>query len=127
MTANDDPATVPTNNLHGVDIRTEKSTLGEGTFYVMGKNEGNFGFFQYTAEYMPARKAYLLVNGSAALARGLTMVFDGEETGLSGLTTDPSRGGEESSYWYTIDGRRLDAKPTKSGVYVNNGRKVVIR
>ena len=29
--------------------------------------------------------------------------------------------------WYSLDGRRLSGKPTKSGVYVNNGRKVVIK
>ena len=29
--------------------------------------------------------------------------------------------------WYTVDGLRLDAKPTKPGVYVVNGQKVIIR
>ena len=29
--------------------------------------------------------------------------------------------------WYTIDGRRLSSRPTTSGVYIRNQRKVVIR
>ena len=29
--------------------------------------------------------------------------------------------------WYTLDGRKLDKKPTAKGVYVNNNRKVVIK
>lgn len=29
--------------------------------------------------------------------------------------------------WYTLDGRRLDKQPTAKGIYVNNGRKVVIK
>ena len=29
--------------------------------------------------------------------------------------------------WYTIDGRRLSGKPTKKGVYVVNGKKVVMK
>ena len=29
--------------------------------------------------------------------------------------------------WYDLSGRRLDAKPTTKGVYVNSGRKVVIK
>ena len=29
--------------------------------------------------------------------------------------------------WYTLDGRKLDAKPTQKGLYINNGRKVVIK
>ena len=27
--------------------------------------------------------------------------------------------------WYTIDGRKLNGKPTKKGVYINNGKAVV--
>ena len=29
--------------------------------------------------------------------------------------------------FYTLDGRKLDGKPTKKGVYIVNGRKVVIK
>ena len=32
-----------------------------------------------------------------------------------------------SDVWYSLDGRKLNAKPTAKGIYVNNGRKVVIR
>ena len=28
--------------------------------------------------------------------------------------------------WYTIDGRKINGKPTKKGVYVKNGRKVIL-
>ena len=29
--------------------------------------------------------------------------------------------------WYTIDGRTLNGKPTAPGIYINNGKKVIIR
>ena len=29
--------------------------------------------------------------------------------------------------WYTVDGIRLDAQPTKPGVYIENGQKVIIK
>ena len=29
--------------------------------------------------------------------------------------------------WFSLDGRRQDAKPTTKGVYINNGKKVVIK
>ena len=29
--------------------------------------------------------------------------------------------------WYTLGGTRLSGKPTRKGIYVNNGRKVVIK
>jgi hypothetical protein len=33
----------------------------------------------------------------------------------------------QSEYFYTLDGRRMDGRPTKKGVYINNGMKVVIK
>ena len=33
----------------------------------------------------------------------------------------------EDGGWYTVDGRRLDGKPTRPGVYINSGRQVVIK
>ena len=112
------------NDLHGVDVRTEKSTLGSGTFYVLGKQNDNFGFFQYTGDYMPARKAYLLVPGGNA-APGLTMVF-GETTSLTPNSPGLSQG-EGSDYWYTLSGTRLSAKPTNPGLYIHGNKKVVIK
>ena len=36
-------------------------------------------------------------------------------------------GGVEGAAYYTLDGCKLDGKPTKKGVYIVNGRKVVIK
>ena len=33
----------------------------------------------------------------------------------------------KSDVWYTIDGRRLTGKPTRKGLYIINGRKLVIK
>jgi hypothetical protein len=114
------------NDLHGTDIRTATSALGTGTFYVMGKQSGNFGFFPYTAQYMPARKAYLLIDGGAAQARGLTMTFD-ETTSLSSTTNYTNFTNDNA--WYTLDGRKVanGQKPTAKGLYIHNGKKIVIK
>ena len=62
---------------------------------------------------------------SASGARGIP--FDlGETTGIS-LTPSPSPKGEGSEYWYSLDGRKLDKAPTKKGVYVRSGVKVIIK
>jgi hypothetical protein len=29
--------------------------------------------------------------------------------------------------WYSLDGRKLSAKPTQKGVYIQNGKKIVIK
>lgn len=47
--------------------------------------------------------------------------------GDTSLTPIPSPRGEGSSYYYSLDGRKLSDKPTQKGVYINNGQKVVIK
>jgi hypothetical protein len=32
-----------------------------------------------------------------------------------------------ASDWYTLDGRKLHGKPSVRGLYINNGKKVVIK
>ena len=32
-----------------------------------------------------------------------------------------------SEGWYTINGMKLDAAPTEKGIYINNGKKVVVK
>lgn len=34
---------------------------------------------------------------------------------------------DENGAWYTIDGYKYDSKPTKQGLYIHNGHKVVIK
>ena len=64
---------------------------------------------------------------SAAYARRMYFYDEesGEVTGISSLTPDPSPKGEGSIY--TLDGRKLNAMPTQRGIYVVNGKKVVIK
>lgn len=46
------------------------------------------------------------------------------ETGIS-LTSTPSTLSSDS--WYTLDGRKLSGKPTSKGIYINHGKKIVLR
>ena len=67
-------------------------------------------------------------SSSEAPVRAFVLDFgDGEETAIRSLTPDASPTGKGSDGWYTLDGRRLSAKPSASGIYINNGRKVVIK
>ena len=34
---------------------------------------------------------------------------------------------KQDDTWYTIDGRRLNGRPQQSGLYINAGRKVVVK
>lgn len=69
-----------------------------------------------------ARAAY--PNDNAVKLYGLTINVDENLSGISApVTTDRPT----TDTWYTLDGRRLVSKPTMTGVYIRNGRKVVVR
>jgi hypothetical protein len=34
---------------------------------------------------------------------------------------------DKEEVWYTIDGRRLDRKPNAKGLYIVNGKKIVVK
>ena len=42
-------------------------------------------------------------------------------TGIDTITTDTT-----DDTWYTLDGKKLNAKPTRKGVYVHRGKKIVM-
>ena len=87
--------------------------------------------------YVGACRAYFHLS-EPSLARAFVLNFGddlGSETGIHEIEGDyksPAHGSGianslEREAWYTLDGRRLAAKPTQHGVYINNGRKIVIK
>lgn len=81
-------------------------------------------FLQYTpgntnaprrgaAENLPSRMTVRLVNA------------DGTATEIESLTSDLIP--QTSDNWYDLNGRCLSGKPTSKGMYIVNGRKVVIK
>ena len=91
---------------------------GENTLYYPASGAG-----------IGAQRAYLKIGDEgAANVRPLTAFDisfgDDNTTGIISISTEDS---SSANGWYTIDGRRLGGKPTASGVYVNNGRKVLIK
>ena len=52
---------------------------------------------------------------------------NGEVNAIGTLYTRTGEVSFDSEAWYTLDGKRLNAKPTQKGIYVNNGKKVVIK
>ena len=48
-------------------------------------------------------------------------------TGISELDMATTESSATNDAWYTLDGRQLRAQPTKKGLYIHRGRKVVVR
>lgn len=62
--------------------------------------------------------------GTSAGARMLRIVKDEETTDIMVIEQTPF---DIDNHWYSLDGRTLSGKPTKKGIYINDGRKVVIK
>jgi hypothetical protein len=83
----------------------------------------NGKFYRYEGTQAIAAHRCILTVSPVYTAPVLTI---GTETTSLSPVPSPSREGS-SQRWYTLDGRKLNGKPTKKGIYVNGGRKVVIK
>ena len=77
--------------------------------------------------------AYFELNlGSQTQAkiRNIVMNYDDDDEGtatdITSLSVD-AQGIKDTATWYTLDGRRLSGKPTQKGIYMNNGKKFMIK
>ena len=46
---------------------------------------------------------------------------------FSNIDAQSPAGRARQNVWYTLSGSRLPNKPTEPGIYINNGRKIVIK
>ena len=93
------------------------STEGQTNYAFNGKA---FVFVKNAIEVGP-NKAWLSVNTGEPSAR-ITLVFD-ETTKITNTNLTNLTNGD----WYDLNGRKLNAAPTRKGVYILNGKKVVIK
>ena len=84
--------------------------------------------------YLYTVQAYApTVTGSSYTGYYVTTLYSGESneievsatTGINTITGDRQRTSDNS--WYTLQGVRLNGVPTQRGVYIYNGKKVVVR
>ena len=137
--------------FHGVTISTEKNDYDNGeatdervrfmgtykstafdaedkSILLMGGN--NTLYYPQSGASIGAQRAYFKIGDDGALlARRLTAFNidfgDDEATGI--ISTTHYTNDTNSDAWFTLDGRRLSAKPSRAGVYINNGKKVAIK
>lgn len=116
------------NKLIGYAVDTDVP-MGADGYYALNVKDGVVGFFvpktvsaDKTTFNAKAHKAYLKIEG-AANAQMLTIRegADGGETSVESAMTDAS----VDKVYYDLTGRRVENP--KQGIYIVNGRKVVIR
>jgi len=93
------------------------STEGQTNYAFNGKA---FVFVKNAIEVGP-NKAWLSVNTGVPSAR-ITLVFD-DATGVGSI----ENGKLTIDNWYDLNGSKLQGMPTKKGVYILNGKKVVVK
>ena len=92
------------------------STEGQTNYALNGTA---FVFVKDAIEVGP-NKAWLSISNSNA--RAISIVFD-ETTKITNTNITNITNGN----WYDLNGRKLNGMPTKKGVYIMNGRKVVVK
>ena len=114
-----------------VDIGEE----GDNTKLYLGN--GNTLYYPSKAMSINAFRAYFQLKGDLTTGeqtstepgqqtiKAFNLNF-GEETGIREIS-ESSEYSENSDYYYSHDGRRLLDKPTTHGLYIHNGRKVLIK
>ena len=124
------PEALTGNNLKGLTKITEvETTEGDKTNFILSQQKGVIAWYPLAAKYaLKAHSAYLqlLTNDvfTGVGTRAISMEFeDGVTTGFIQIATDDVEDGD----WYGIDGIKFNQKPTQRGVYINNGRKVIVK
>ena len=78
-----------------------------------------------------AQRAYFKIGEDGASGARITSFNidfgDDEATGILNIEHSTLNIEHSADAWFTLDGRRLSGKPSVKGVYVNNGRKVIIK
>ena len=93
----------------GEFVLTQAGTVKSGRFYVNNPN-----FIAY-----PIEQAAQLSRGYLQIViEGATDMIDISNIGNTATVVDT---------WYTLDGQRLNGKPTKPGLYIQNGHKRIIK
>ena len=103
-----------------------KAANASSTSIVMtlGMGKSMVGFYKYTGKYLNANKAYLIYDKGAQSNVNMLSIggMGGEFTGINDINARFDEGA-----WYTLQGIRLNGKPLQRGVYLHNGKAVVVR
>jgi hypothetical protein len=102
------------------------TVTADGLTWLFNHNNGNFKKYSGTSRTIDPLTGYLkTATDIDAFARITVVEEDGTVTAISNINAD----GEAvtADGWYTINGVKLQGMPTEKGVYIQNGKKVVLK
>ena len=106
--------------VNKLQINETDREVSAGELYLLYRDE----FVLTSSGTLPAGSVYLPITDVAVKTRSLTIGNGEGTTSIENLTPALS---ESEGEWYDLQGRRLGSKPNRKGIYISNGRKVVIK
>ncbi len=119
--ASSDDYAAATNDLQGVS--NVNGLLSNGSIYVLNNGKSGVGFYKLKSDKtLGYGKAYLSSSNAPSYLN-----FEEDET--TSLSEELRVKNEEfaTAQWYTLEGRKLIGKPSTKGMYIVNGKKVIIK
>ena len=107
--------------------------MPEYQFMVNSETYNNLQFIRKDSELSFAiipYNAYFYLPAASGEAHQMEITFeeaDGSTTTIRNFTVDNNSLKANADGWYTLNGVKLNAAPTQKGVYINNGKKIVIK
>ena len=91
------------------------------------ETEGAWATPVNSAKSLSPMQAFLKLSENATGARIFVEDFENGTTSIKSLDADEINGLKVAEGWYTIDGIKLQSAPTQKGIYINNGKKIVVK
>ena len=94
--------------------------------YTLGRtNSGNVQLALFKGESIGKNKAFLITKAStnSSHAKAFSVVTDSGTTAIHAMDDVES----DHKAWYTLQGIRLNGKPTKKGVYIHGGKRIYVK
>lgn len=115
----------------------EKKDYEDGMYCYAGVDDGKHTVGQFVemgqGSWVPPFRAYIIGNGAPSYAiawDGIVDTMEAEQdvTAIETLKDVKTiQGKKVAEGWWTLNGSRLNGKPQKSGLYIKDGRLVVIK
>lgn len=112
----------------------ERKDYEPGMYCYAGENRGGVTIGQFVemgpGSYVPPFRAYMIGNGAPSYAiawDGIVDEFD-DTTAIETIETKKTVASEKTSEgWWTLNGIRMTDQPKKAGLYIFNGKMVVVK
>ena len=117
-------------NYRGVSVASNYSDLMTDNTAIYVLRGDKFYRAYESGNQLPANRCYIAKPAAAsspAAPPTLTIGFGGGDVTSINMIEDENSDTNGTGNWYTLDGRKLQSQPTKKGIYIRDGKKVIIK